>query len=84
MILAIKRESAYMNPGVLNQDNTINTGTRRGGAWYAIRDYTTQSSCTWTPAEDGFYTVVVWVTDDLSVAEPSIAGMNVAIGNYKK
>lgn len=52
-----------------------------GGAWYAIRDYTTQSSCTWTPAEDGFYTVVVWVTDDLSVAEPSIAGMNVAIGN---
>jgi hypothetical protein len=46
-----------------------------GGAWNVIRDYSTASSCTWTPPDSGFYTVVVWVTDDVQETEPSIAGM---------
>ncbi|MFH0812979.1 MAG: hypothetical protein V2A69_09100 [Pseudomonadota bacterium] len=46
-----------------------------------IREYSTTSSCTWTPAEDGLYTVVVWVTNDTSVSEPPIAGMTCTIGD---
>ncbi|MFH0813305.1 MAG: triple tyrosine motif-containing protein, partial [Pseudomonadota bacterium] len=52
-----------------------------GGIWQIISDYSTESSCTWTPTEDGLYTVVVWVTDDTSVSEPSIAGMTCTIGD---
>ncbi|MFH0813304.1 MAG: C13 family peptidase [Pseudomonadota bacterium] len=52
-----------------------------GGTRNVIRDYSTSSSCTWTPNEDGFYTVVVWVSDNQSETEYSIAGMTCTIGD---
>lgn len=50
-----------------------------GGAWNVIQDYSTSSLCTWTPTEEGLYTLVVWVTDDTSGSEYSIAGMTCTI-----
>ncbi|MFH0813302.1 MAG: 6-bladed beta-propeller [Pseudomonadota bacterium] len=49
------------------------------GTWNVIREYSTMSSWTWTPTEEGLYTVVVWVTDDTSVSQPPIAGMTCTI-----
>ena len=54
---------------------------KEGGSWQMIRDYAASSSCSWTPAEDGGYTVVVWVTDDPSVGEPPIIGLTCTIGD---
>ena len=51
-----------------------------GGEWITIQNYSSESSCTWIPDESGVYIVVVWVTDDTSVAEPPIAGMTCTIG----
>jgi hypothetical protein len=51
-----------------------------GGQWTEIRGYDSTSSSTWAPAEEGLYTVVVWVSDTQSATEYSIAGMTCTIG----
>jgi len=51
-----------------------------GGTWNVIQDYSTSSTCTWTPTETGPYTLVVWVTDDPSGEKYALAGMTCTIG----
>jgi len=50
------------------------------GQWTEIKGYSIDNSCTWTPLEEGFYVVVVHVTDDPSGNTFSIAGMTCTIG----
>ena len=50
-----------------------------GGMWNVIRDYSTSSSCTWTPPEDGLYTVVVWVSDTQATQDPPLAGWTLSV-----
>jgi len=36
--------------------------------WIILRDWTTSNSNTWIPSGPGFYTLIVWVSSDLSVS----------------
>jgi len=50
------------------------------GEWTEIIGYTITNTGTWTPPEDGWYVVVVHVTDDITGNTFSTAGMTCTIG----
>ena len=53
------------------------------GSWTALGAWSTSSSATWTPSQDGLYTIVVHISDDESVSSNPFnqAGMTCTIGD---
>jgi len=48
--------------------------------WEVIEDWTTETTAIWTPLEPGRYTIIVWVTDDISSECTEIMGASYGVG----
>jgi len=60
--------------------NTTSYCETEGPNWEVIEDWTTEPTAMWTPVQPGRYTIIVWITDDLSSECTQIMGASYGVG----